>query len=250
MSTAAIADGYEPVGKVYVPPPVFNWTGAYGGFSLGWIRSESETQLTSTGSFIDSGADALLPRTLGHSTNGFLAGLTLGYNQKLSSTFVGGIESDISYVDANASQGTVVTGVIPMTATPVTASETISTDMKWFGTLRARAGWLASREFLIYATGGLAYANLEHGATASLVGGPYDFAVSGASSDWKVGWTIGGGFEWVWSNKTTLKTEYLYYDLNDSSVTVVDPSAPGGTLKRDIDNTGHIVRAGLNVGLY
>ena len=51
-------------------------------------------------------------------------------------------------------------------------------------------------------------------------------------------------------NKTTLKAEYLYYDLDDTSVTMTTVPAGGGTATYKNENTGHIVRAGLNVALY
>ena len=153
----------------------------------------------------------MLPESLAMIRDGFLAGLTLGYNANFGSSFVGGIESDIAYTDVDASQTNTVT------VAGTTTSATLSRDMQWFGTVRARAGWLASREFLIYATGGLAYANVERNGSIT-VGGA---TTSGSGSDWKTGWTVGGGMEWLLGNKTTFKTEYLYYDIDDSSVTFV-----------------------------
>jgi len=34
-SSIAVADGYEPVGKGFAPPPTTNWSGFYGGVSIG-----------------------------------------------------------------------------------------------------------------------------------------------------------------------------------------------------------------------
>ena len=242
VSSVAIADGYEydyePVGKSFAAPPVFAWTGWYAGMAAGWIRSESEAKLTgSTGVFTGD-----LPSKLSHDADGFIAGLTLGYNQKMGVSFVGGIEADIAYTDVGGSKARTV----------ATGSARVATDLDWFGTVRARAGWLASQQMLLYVTGGLAYADLDRTASASITnagGGVTPTAVSSSKSDWKAGWTVGGGLEWLLGNKTTLKSEYLYYDLEDSSITLVSTAAPGTATYKN-ENTGHIVRMGLNVALY
>ena len=126
--------------------------------------------------------------------------------------------------------------------------------MDWLGTVRARAGWLASQQMLLYVTGGLAYADLENRVTATAVNaGGFPLLVpagSGKSSEWKAGWTVGGGMEWLMGNKTTLKGEYLYYDLSDTSVTGGSAAFPGSTATYNNENTGHIVRMGLNVHIH
>lgn len=257
MSSVAIADGYEyePVTDYAPPPPVFSWTGTYAGFNAGWIRNESSSTLTGQSGFPGSG----LPGRFNNDSDGFLAGLTLGYNGRMGAAFVGGVEADIAYTDIDASgtnSNTFTTGTFPLAGTRVTASETLSRDMQWFGTVRARAGWLASRDLLVYATGGLAYANVERSGSrtvttvtnaAGVTTGTATVNASGSGSDWKTGWTVGGGFEWLMGNKTTFKTEYLYYDLDDSSVTLV---SAGNSATYKSENTGHIVRMGLNVALY
>lgn len=239
VSSAAIADGYdyeyEPVGKSFEAPPVFAWTGFYAGMNAGWIRSESEARLTgSTGDFVD-----FVPSKLSHDSDGFLAGLTLGYNQKMGVSFVGGIEADIAYTDVSGSKARTI-GVDPV------GSASVATDMDWFATVRARAGWLASQQMLLYVTGGLAYADLDRTASASTTNEDAPTA-SSSKSDWKAGWTVGGGLEWLLGRKTTLKSEYLYYDLEDSSITI---GGGDDTVRYKLENTGHIVRMGLNVALY
>ena len=254
VSSAAIADGYdyeyEPVGKSFAAPPIFAWTGWYAGMNAGWIRAQTDSKLTRT-------TDALvpfsgfLPRSLSNDQDGFLAGLTLGYNQKMGAAFVGGIESDIAYTDIDGGTSRTITGSI---AGPVDVAVTsrVSHQMDWFGTVRARAGWLASQQMLVYVTGGLAYADLETRASATATAGAMGpDTISAKRSDWKAGWTVGGGMEWLLGNKTTFKGEYLYYDLNDTSVTVAGTAFGGsGSATVKNENTGHIVRMGLNVALY
>ena len=253
VSSAAIADGYdyeyEPVGKSFAAPPIFAWTGWYAGMNAGWIRSQTDSKLTSqTGGFAGP-AGPLLPRSLSNDQDGFLAGLTLGYNLKMGAAFVGGIESDIAYTDIDGGSTLSNTANLGGDLGVTTVSATLSQEMDWFGTVRARAGWLASQQMLVFVSGGLAYANLDNRASASLVSDLLPQTASGKSSEWKAGWTVGGGMEWLMGNKTTFKGEYLYYDLNDTSVTM---TIPGGvsTATYKNENTGHIVRMGLNVALY
>jgi len=240
VSSVAIADGYEyeyePVGKSFAPPPVFAWTGWYAGMNAGWIRAQRDSTLTRT---TGVAVGAPLPQSLSNDQDGFLAGLTLGYNQKMGAAFVAGIESDIAYTDIDGRRARTIG---PPPANPVTT--TLSHEMNWFGTARVRAGWLASQQMLVYVTGGLAYADLD--SRASVTNGIT--TVSGKTDDWKTGWTVGGGLEWLLGNKTTLKAEYLYYDIDDTSVTVTTPGP--GSFTYTNENTGHIVRAGLNVALY
>ncbi len=249
VSSAAIADGYdyeyEPVGKSFAAPPIFAWTGWYAGMNAGWIRSQTDSKLArTTGPLVPF--SALLPQKFSNDQDGFLAGLTLGYNQKMGAAFVAGIESDIAYTDIDGGSSTSFAEDDVFTATA-----RLSQEMDWFGTVRARAGWLASQQMLLYVTGGLAYAQLETRGSATIVPAVGDtFTASGKSNEWKAGWTVGGGMEWLMGNKTTFKGEYLYYDLEDTSVTVGSAAFPGSTATYKNENTGHIVRMGLNVALY
>jgi outer membrane immunogenic protein len=122
----------------------------------------------------------------------------------------------------------------------------------WFGTARARLGFLPTDRLLVYATGGLAVARVEEqtlnlasggGGAAGFFGGGFGFVCagpslpicfSGNSNRTVTGWTAGGGLEWaVWDN-TTLKAEALYVNLRGAdSVNVVAQNltgTPAGTL--------------------
>jgi hypothetical protein len=58
---------------------------------------------------------------------------------------------------------------------------------RWFGTVRARGGVLVTPRVLFYATGGLAYGQVNSSETIG--GSPF------SSSDTRVGYTVGGGIE-------------------------------------------------------
>ena len=104
------------------PPPVFSWTGFYGGLNVG-------------GGF--SAANATFGRA-----SGVIGGGQIGYNYQLSPLFVVGVENDF--------QGTSL-------STRNNGSANPNVSLPWFGTGRGRAGLaLLDSRLLVYGTGGLA----------------------------------------------------------------------------------------------
>ena len=134
-----------------------------------------------------------------------------------------------------------------------------SKSLDYFGTVRGRLGFLATPTLLVYGSAGLAYG----GAQASTLIGqaitgapavPNLYSAFGSVSNTRVGWTAGGGVEWLFLPNWSVKVEYLYYDLG--SVTYgLSPLAnftTGGTLftlGAPVSRThfnGNIVRVGVN----
>jgi outer membrane immunogenic protein len=75
----------------------------------------------------------------------------------------------------------------------------------------------------------------------------------GSFSDTRVGWTVGGGLEWLFLPNWSAKVEYLYYDLGSVSTNFLLPqhdNASGNNALSVGQTTtrfdGHIVRAGVN----
>ncbi len=164
---------------VYVPPPVFSWTGLYVGLNAG-------------GGF--SADDAFSNNYWGTSSgqvNGVVGGGQIGFNYQLSPLFVVGLETDFQGTSLSTSSGG---GYNPAVSLP------------WFGTVRGRAGVaLLDAHLLVYGTGGFAYGEVKD-AWASV-------------NDTRTGWTAGGGVEWAFLPNWSAKLEYLYTDLkgNDGS---------------------------------
>jgi opacity protein-like surface antigen len=124
-----------------------------------------------------------------------------------AANWVFGIETDISGTKLDAGQ-TIATNVPPFF--PVTSS--VSQDITWIGTTRSRLG-MAWGNVLVYATGGAAYANVNHGYTQSNTPlGPVAVAVTDSATQF--GWTAGAGLE-VGFGAWSVKGEYLYYDLGN-----------------------------------
>jgi outer membrane immunogenic protein len=124
----------------------------------------------------------------------------------------------------------------------------VDQKLEWFGTVRGRAGWAATPQVLLYATGGLAYGSIK--STGALVGfTPAGIAVVsvGSATDTRVGWTVGAGIEGMITRNWTAKLEYLYMDLGgfDAGGFTL---APGSTIAANVHSnfTDHILRVGLN----
>ena len=132
-------------------------------------------------------------------------------------------------------------GVVPFAAS---TSRSASAGESVLGTVRGRLGF-AVNNWMFYGTGGLAYADVRHTVTTSFAatGGA---VLTGTSDDTRFGWTAGAGFEWGFVPNWSLKAEYLYYDLGDTTVTGRTALFPAFTTSTTFENTGHIARVGIN----
>lgn len=202
---AQAADMARPV-PVVVPPPMvtaYNWTGFYAGIVGGYgfgdgIRHHQQPATYSSNFDIRGG----------------LIGATVGYNYQIDN-YVLGLEADYAWSGIKGS------------TSGNCAAPGCYTDIRSFGTVRARAGYAFDR-FLPYVTGGLAMGDVKaHVGTGGLSG-----------SEFKAGWTVGAGIEAaVWQN-ITAKVEYLYFDLGNAQYA----TAPN----IETNAKGSVVRAGLN----
>jgi outer membrane immunogenic protein len=147
-----------------------------------------------------------------------------------------------------------VTVCPPATIAPLpctTTSGSFDQKLPWFGTARARLGFLPTDHWMLYVTGGLAYGEVDTNVTVNTaVAFPTGPVIASASSVASVntsraGWTVGGGAEWVISGPWTAKVEYLYVDLGSVSNNFAGFGAftPLSTNSRVTDN---IARVGLN----
>lgn len=226
----------------YDPPSAYDWTGGYIGLhaGYGWGSNDGVSFDATGGAFPAGERDARVaaghPSSLGDSLDGFLGGVQAGYNWQ-SDSLVLGLEADISYTgfDEDARVDLPALGIFA----PHTYTSEQSLD--WFGTARLKAGFAADRA-LFYLTGGLAFGDTDFGFSTTNNG-----FVSGGKSDFKLGWTIGGGIEYAVSDSLSLKGEYLYYDLGKSKDTAAY-DAPFGAFEEtwSAEFRGSIVRGGIN----
>ncbi len=237
-------------------PPVYNWTGFYGGINAGadFARSgdpstsASCTPLPGFGFSPIACADVPFVNAAGTgaiSHSGFTGGGQFGYNWQ-SNAAVLGAEVDFKSFSAKASR----TGTSTNPATADTTSVSNSVDAHWLMTVRGRAGW-AVDNVLYYATGGLAVTDLgSSNAIANPGGGGFPLAGTWGTSSTKAGWTAGAGVEWGVARNWTVRAEYLYvhFDTVTANGVVTSPgfAGYGSAISTSTDLSAHIARAGLN----
>lgn len=174
------------------------WDGPYIGANIGFGSSDFSV----TGSI--PGASA----TDSVTGSGVVGGVQLGYNKQFG-TFVLGLETDFD--------GTSISNT----------TDGLSTKLPWFGTTRARAGFLLNPVLLFYGTGGVAYGHAEISEPAASVTVP------------GVGWAVGGGVQYAFTPQWSIGAEYLHVELDG-------PSANSGPVTAATKVTTDLGRATLN----
>jgi outer membrane immunogenic protein len=258
---------------VYLPPPpVFTWNGLYIGINAGYTWSDHNTVSTTTadafgnpalggGPAFGVASAALATASVPARVDGFIGGGQIGYNLQFANSFVVGIEADIQGIAASngstlASSQVSVTG---FPANPIDQNLSSRRRLDYLGTVRGRLGFTFTPTFLVYGTGGLAYGQTVASTSITQVvesapALPNSYSSFGSFSNTRVGWTAGGGLEWLFAPNWSVKAEYLYYDLGSVTYglsplqnfnTAGTLFTSGAPVSRTRFN-GHIARAGLN----
>jgi outer membrane immunogenic protein len=234
------------------------WTGFYVGLNAGgtWANSNNVTTTAfplrpGTGSL---SAAASASGVFGAGNNGgFIGGGQIGYNWQFNNNFVAGIEADIQGV-AGTSGANNAFSMAPGAGRALTWGTVAqyNSNLEYIGTVRGRLGWLFTPTLLVYGTGGLAYGGVSVNNSFVTIHNiaPPSTAFGGASfSDTRVGWTAGGGLEWMFWPNWSAKVEYLYYDLGtvSTATAAVRPNLVWGYASQTTQRfNGNIVRAGVN----
>ena len=138
-----------------------------------------------------------------------------------------GLEGDWSYADLSASNN--YDG----------NRYTVRSSLDSYATIRGKFG-LATDHVLVYATGGIAYADVKR--SWELI--PLDPCCSGRYSNGKWGWVGGGGIEIARGDRLKFFAEVLYMDFGDDRHNMADCCA-ANTFGFDIDDTVIVARAGV-----
>ena len=172
---------------VLAPAP-WSWAGFYIGANVGIAsaRSSIADDPSTTFPWLGTPIDA--------NKTGVIGGLQAGYNWQFTNLVLG-LEGDISFASLNRSANSVLFG----------GADVYNARLNALGTLRGRVGWAFDR-VLVYGTGGVAFASLKNELTdpPSVIG----FTASPGSN--VTGWTVGGGFEYAFTDHWTAKAEYLH----------------------------------------
>jgi outer membrane immunogenic protein len=161
--------------KAPPPPtaPVFSWTGFYGGLNMGvsfgrasadvnyFAPSLGSTVCGPPGALCINGSDTV-------DMNGPIGGVQAGYNWQ-NGNYLLGVEADFQGTGQSATRDFAVSfnnGTSAGGVTQGTAGISLTERMPWLGTVRGRVGYVAN-QWLVYATGGLAYGRIEVDSSAS-----------------------------------------------------------------------------------
>lgn len=178
----------DPAVDVPMTAPGFDWTGYYAGLQAGYGWGQSDISVTEGAPF------SIAPDIDGGFVGGHVAGLWQ-FDQAVL-----GAEADLNY---SAIQGTTESGL----------GSPFGTDIKWFGSVNAKAGYAMDR-LLVYGIGGVAFAGIE----TSQVAGP-----AFASTRTNVGWTVGAGVDYALTDKFVVGAQYRYYDFGSEHYEVAEP---------------------------
>jgi opacity protein-like surface antigen len=183
------------------------------------------------------------------------AGGYLGYNWQVMPRWLVGLEGDIAYSDARMSQGgipgTYGNGANGFLGTEAQRQDSVQVKFGWDASIRGRIGYLATPNWLIYTTAGLAFEDIQisvicNGRADSYCGpGSPGVAVARGQSvsSVKTGWTLGYGIETaLWQNWVG-RFEYRYADLGTISNTFFARTA--NVVGMNLSVTSHILQAGL-----
>lgn len=235
---------------VVAPIPVeepYDWTGFYLGATGGLAVRQFKFPFELQG---DMGPeeDFFVLGELRTSAGGFTAGATAGFNFQ-ADKLVFGVETDWNWT--NFATFVALTGSTDVFGPLIALDAELFARVNYFGTIRARVGVATGHDgrFLPYITGGAAYGKTELGIEGEItvdgIGGPFDETFA-EFKDW--GYTIGGGFEYAFSEVLTFKTEYLFVNLGTNSVIAeVNPQDPNDFFTVDVTTKFHTLRAGFNI---
>jgi high affinity Mn2+ porin len=194
--------------------PAFDWSSFYIGGHTGYGRGSST---------------AVLSDPLAVSTNsifsGVIGGVQGGYNVQMPSGLVLGVEADLTFPNYFISNKIV--------STLTGAHSEVVEAFDYAGTVRGRIGY-ASGHWLVYATGGFAFAG-ERFINTPDVGGTDQKHINV-----RPGWAAGAGVEYAFAPHWSVKLEYLYSQFDRANIRFPSGAEHNSTL--DFQQ----IRIGLN----
>jgi len=288
--SALIACAVGPAGAADLPPaaklpakaPIvavnpWSWTGCYLGANVGGARAHNVADLSPSGGYLnppgafappnaqgtgDLTADIVaLSNSYDMTNNGWGAGGQIGCNAQWGAAVVG-LEGDWQWSHV-ATSADAAFAAFPNAGNPTFTdpahTEHVDVNQRWFATARARGGFTPWERVLVYATGGIAWANYRSNTAVNFATVPLGFFTqpfngathAGSAATTQVGPVVGGGVEWAITNNWTVKAEYLYMRFDGFAYTspltaAAFPFAPGYAWNTNITPREQVVRLGVN----
>ena len=207
----------QPVAPVAYAPS-FSWTGFYVGGELGWIGTNPEY----TAGAVLLGTPVVVSAATGK--DGMSYGVLAGYNYQVGNVMLG-IEGDFEGWTVGKIRYTAITG------------DFLTAHSKWGGSVRGRLGYAADR-VLVYISGGAAFVSTQTSIPTT--------GISIGGDDTRVGWTVGAGLDYAFTNNWFTGFEYRYSQFQSKSFIYPIPVLNLGTigLKQDLSNNQIMARIG------
>jgi len=195
LATSAIAADMPMKAPPPAPAPVYLWTGCYIGGNVGWAQVSAHLN-----DRFDGDDDGRL------SKSGFAGGGQIGCDYQFASNWVFGIQGMIDGADISRSRESILVPEV-----------TFHSDVRWFGTITARLGYLVTPSFLFYAKGGWGTVKQRFSATETDTG----FLLRSVDTN-SSGGDVGVGFEWMFTPNWTFFVEWDHIFLNHRNIEVVE----------------------------
>jgi outer membrane immunogenic protein len=127
----------------------------------------------------------------------------------------------------------------------------VSSQLRWFGTVRARTGVVVN-DLLLYVTGGFAYARFNRDLTYVDPGPPALTQVF-SNSRTRFGYAIGAGTEWAINQNWSLVSEFMYLGFEKdeqsyacSTLATCNGNPVGTNYRYEHNDSVWVSRIGLN----
>jgi opacity protein-like surface antigen len=122
----------------------------------------------------------------------------------------------------------IVPNAVTFAGINVTRSTQVDTKIDELGSLRGKIGFVAAPNWLIYGTGGLAWAHATNTVTAtetfSIGNTLFSRASSMSGGATLLGWAVGAGIDWKMAPNWILGAEYLHYEFPKNTIGLSDGS--------------------------
>ena len=217
------------------------WHGLYLGQHTGYGWTETDLSYSAPLAV----APALTAHNASLDYNSLAGGVTTGLNHQIGALVIGA-EADLTFMTSKDSVDLVLNPPAPTT-------QTWRESVDFVGTIRGRVGLaftgIANIQSVIYFTGGYAYGQIDHEVDFRGLSNAHSQDDGAAES----GYALGGGIEGhvyklLGVIPITAKVEYMYIDLDDSTIST-PANAAFAASTTNFDNEIHQVRMGINVQL-
>ncbi len=225
-----VGDGGAAPARFDDAPTPTSWNGFYLGVHGGGGVGNDQIRVSGT-----------VPLSDVHSA-GWLAGGQAGANWQ-AGRWLAGLEIDASTTGIKGStSGTL--GAVPGSFT----SKSLTDKFELLGSARARLGWLAWPNLVVYGSGGLAWAQVLQATATESSGFGIDSTTAQTQESWRWGWAAGLGAETRIHGNWLGRLEYLHYDFGKFASTT---QSSGGSTVIFSENrlTTDVLRVGLSYQL-